>query len=168
MSRRGDSATASQWRWHQPWTALAMFSLLLNLPWELLAMPWYSQPLRPGNALRFPLECLQATAGDVVITLVSYGVACLVARRQWLGRPSRPAIAAYLGAGLGTTVVLEYVNVDLLRRWAYAPDMPTIAGIGTLPLAQWILLPPLVLWLARRHLAPIAPHDADDRAAATT
>ncbi len=167
MSRLDGAQARPGWRWHQPWMSLAMFSLLLNLPWELLAMSSYILPPRPENTTRFPVDCIQASLGDVVITLVSFAVASLVARRQWLSTPSRLAIATYLGAGLGATVVLEYVNVDLLRRWAYAPGMPTIAGIGTLPLAQWILLPPIVLWLARRHLASNPPHDDDPAAAGT-
>lgn len=32
------------------------------------------------------------------------------------------------------------------------PVVPVI-GIGALPLLQWVLLPPLILWFARRQLA---------------
>jgi hypothetical protein len=33
-----------------------------------------------------------------------------------------------------------------------APLMPTVFGIGLTPLIQWLVLPPVALWLAARHL----------------
>lgn len=45
------------------------------------------------------------------------------------------------------------VNVYVLHRWKYGSGMPVIAGIDTLPLVQWLILPPLILWLVPRSLA---------------
>jgi hypothetical protein len=30
--------------------------------------------------------------------------------------------------------------------------MPVVLGIGIAPMLQWIVIPPVVLWLAARHL----------------
>lgn len=130
-----------------------MFSLLINLVWELLAVSFYETHARLAGATSFPIDCVQASVGDVGITLVSFAAASMVSTRQWLFRPTARAWATYLGVGIAITVVLEYVNVYVLDRWAYGSGMPVIAGIGTLPLVQWIALPPLILWLARRHVA---------------
>ncbi len=138
---------------HQPWAALAMFSLLINLVWELLAVSFYETHARLPGALNLPIDCMQASLGDVGITLVSFAAASMVSTQQWLLRPTVPAWATYVGVGLAITIVLEYVNVYVLHRWAYGSGMPILAGIGTLPLVQWLVLPPLILWLARRHLA---------------
>ena len=68
-------------------------------------------------------------------------------------------MAGFVAVGLGITVLLEVLNVSVLGRWAYAPRMPLLAGIGLAPRLQWLALPPLTLWLARRHVGygPYAP-----------
>ena len=58
------------------------------------------------------------------------------------------------------TASVEYLSVHVLGRWAYRPGAPTVLGLGLTPLLQWILLPPLTLWLARRHLG-WTPYHAD-------
>jgi len=46
----------------------------------------------------------------------------------------------------------EHVNVHLVAHWAYSPWMPTVAGIGLVPLLQWIVIPVLsILYVRRRH-----------------
>ena len=126
---------------------------MINLVWELSAASFYEAHARLPNATSLSSGCVLASLGDVGITLVSFAVASLGATSQWLFRHTARAWATYLGAGLTITIVLEYVNVYVLHRWKYGSGMPVIAGIGTLPLAQWLILPPLIVWLARRHLA---------------
>lgn len=50
------------------------------------------------------------------------------------------------------TVFSEWTNANLLQNWEYADSMPLIAvdgvRIGLSPLLQWVLMPPLALWLA--------------------
>ena len=94
-----------------------------------------------------------ATFGDVVLTLIAYGAVAAVARDQdWLRSPSRRQMLLLVASGLAMTVVLEALMVYVWARWAYQPVMPLVFGIGLAPLVQWMLLPPLTLWLARRHL----------------
>jgi hypothetical protein len=51
-----------------------------------------------------------------------------------LGSPQRPAIErAAQSTGL----------------WSYAETMPTVAGVGVAPALQWVVIPMLMLWLAR-------------------
>jgi hypothetical protein len=46
------------------------------------------------------------------------------------------------------------MNITWLRSWTYSATMPRLelAGFefGMTPLAQWLLVPPLALYLARR------------------
>jgi len=58
-----------------------------------------------------------------------------------------------VASGLFLTIIFEYVNVYVLHRWSYRSDIPTFMGIGVLPLLQWLVLPPIVFSLTRRHLA---------------
>jgi hypothetical protein len=62
--------------------------------------------------------------------------------------------------GLAYTAWSEWRNVYLLGSWQYADSMPTLAGIGLLPLLQWTLIPPLS-WLLLRYFAArfFAPQD---------
>ena len=55
-----------------------------------------------------------------------------------------------LAAGLGFTVFSEWYNVYILGAWAYQPAMPLVAGIGLTPLLQWVVVPTLMLFIARR------------------
>ena len=46
------------------------------------------------------------------------------------------------------------MNTVALRSWEYSEAMPRVPlgniEIGLSPLAQWLLIPPLALWLALR------------------
>lgn len=69
----------------------------------------------------------------------------------WLGHAVRQPRPTWR-AGLLITAPLDWINVYILRRWTYAPHMPVLAGIGLVPLVQGMVIPPVVLWLAARHL----------------
>ena len=118
----------------------------------MTVMPAYET--RPASTAGVGIAmCLLATLGDVGITLGSYAVAASITTRRWLCRQTLASFATYLAVGLVLTIAFEYVNVYVLHRWSYAPRMRVVAGIGVLPLLQWIVFPPIVLWMARRHLA---------------
>ena len=151
MSSEAVDARNIDWRWYQPWVALAVFSALLNVAWEMAAMSFYEAPAASPIGVGITM-CLMATLGDVGITLGSYAVATAIAPRRWLVRHTAAPMAMYLGGGIAATIALEYVNVYRLQRGSYAYGMPTVAGIGALPLVQWGVLPPIVLWLARWYL----------------
>lgn len=142
-----------EWRWYQPWVALGLFSLLLNVVWEFFAISFYDTPPQAigGNAM--VASCLLAAIGDVGITLASYAAASVTSTRRWIARSSITAFTTYVASGLFLTIIFEYVNVYVLHRWSYRSDMPTFMGIGVMPLFQWLVLPPIVLSLTRRHLA---------------
>lgn len=131
--------------------ALTLFASLLHFAWEMLQTPAYrAMPdARHWDAVQ---TCLLARLGDVVLTLVAYAVTAATRRRWWLGTLTAGAIASSVGTGLVITVVAEALSVYLWHRWAYAPGTPTLFGIGITPLLQWVLLPPLTLSLAWRHL----------------
>ena len=61
----------------------------------------------------------------------------------------------FLGVGVVTTILFEAIATGALERWAYTDAMPRlpITGSGLLPLLQWLVIPPLVLWFVRRQIA---------------
>ncbi|HAA44264.1 hypothetical protein ACLUEY_13475 [Vreelandella aquamarina] len=133
---------------------VALFAFLLNLPWEFLQVPLYvGMPTMPHwQAVQ---ACAQASLGDVLIALTAYwAVSGWRRRRHWLRDYGAKEILGFVLVGVGLTVALEWHATIATQRWAYAPLMPTVEWLGTglSPLLQWLILPPLILWMARRHL----------------
>ena len=136
-----------------------VFSFLLNLAWELWQVPLFrglaDQPHWEGVK-----ACTQATFGDAGISLAAFWIVAFLARsRAWILQPDRRDIAVFLGIGIATTIVFEELATRVLQRWNYSDAMPRlpILGTGLLPLIQWLMIPPLVLWFARRQLGAAAP-----------
>ena len=133
---------------------VAVFALLLNYPWELLQVPFF---LGMAGAPHWDaiLFCSRAALGDAAIALVAFTLVAVPARsRRWILRPTPPRILGFVATGLLITLAFEWIATDVLDRWQYAPAMPRlpVVGTGVLPFIQWILLPPLVLWFARRQV----------------
>jgi hypothetical protein len=138
-----------------PEANVAAVSLLLHLPWEMGQMRFYrcTETRSRAQTARF---CILASLGDAAIALGSFwAVARATGTRRWIRNPSLQEVVGFVGAGLATTVLFEWLATEVLDRWEYAPGMPTLPRLGTGlgPLLQWALLPPLPLWLARRRLA---------------
>ena len=142
-------------RWSRtPEVSVVIFSLLLNLAWEFWQTPFFSG-LAQGPHWKGVLLCTRAALGDAFISLLAYWVVCVAARtRQWGKRPTKGQVVLFVGLGLAVTVILEVLATRVFDRWSYSGAMPVVPGLGVglLPIAQWLLLPPLVLWLVRRQL----------------
>ena len=63
-------------------------------------------------------------------------------------------VGARAAIGLIVTIALEYWATQIGGRWEYAEAMPRLPllGTGLAPLLQWLLIPPLVIWLVRRQI----------------
>lgn len=127
---------------------------LLSLAWESAHVPLYTlwTEAEPGYIAFAVVHC---TLGDVLIGGFSLLLALIVGRERALERWRWTRIAALTALlGTGYTVFSEWMNVAVLRSWSYAASMPTIGlgefDIGLSPLAQWLVLPPLALYLVRR------------------
>lgn len=131
------------------WWGWIIVVFAMHLVWEMWQARWFSSmaelPFRTGT-----LVCLRATFGDLVITGLAFLAAAASARALlWpVERLSTGAVVLYLAAGLTITIVVEIVALRA-GRWSYADEMPTLLGIGVLPLAQWIILPLAGLLLFR-------------------
>lgn len=137
---------------------IALGAFLLNFPWEFLQVPFFATmtaiPHWDGV-----VACTRATLGDAVISLLAYWVASLRAgTRDWLSGRRDPGLRAYLATGLVITIVIERASTGPLARWTYSEIMPVVPafGVGVVPLAQWVVLPLALVYLARRQLAGTA------------
>lgn len=127
-----------------------VISTPLHLAWEIGQVRFYTlwQEAGAGTLVYSLLHC---TAGDALIAAATFLIAALVTRRHdWPQRAWRLGLPVLLAAGLGYTTASEWVNVYRLQRWAYTADMPLLAGIGAMPLAQWLVVPLAAFWIHRR------------------
>ena len=156
-------------RWYEDRAALRFIALrfapplgALNLAWEVAQLPLYT--LWQDATLAFKAYAVvHCTLGDVLIGTSAFALALLVTRagepRAWRWG----AIAALTVAlGLGYTVFSEWMNTVVRDGWAYAPAMPTVRigglEVGLSSLAQWLVVPPLALLLARGRRYRSAAH----------
>lgn len=115
-------------------------------------MPFY-EGLKTLDHMSVVRMCTQASIGDGVISVLAYWSAVLIARsRNWIHAMTVTPTVTYLAAGLVITIVMERLAIDVWDRWQYAPNMPELPllGTGLLPLLQWLILPPLILWIVRQ------------------
>ena len=145
-----------KWRtWlYSPEFNVILFALLLNYPWEFLQVPFYRDMPQAAHwdAILF---CSRATAGDALIALASFwGVALLSRSRAWVTRPSLWQVVTFSTLAVAITVGFEWHARGIAERWAYAEHMPVLPVIGTglLPVLQWVILPPLIVWLVYRQI----------------
>lgn len=127
--------------------------VVLNLAWEIAQLPLYTL-WREASAAYVAFSVAHCTVGDGLIGITALAAALVLTRAAQPAR-WRWARIAVVTALLGTvySVFSEWMNTAVVRGWAYSESMPVVrmlgAEIGVSPLAQWLLLPPLALWLAR-------------------
>lgn len=151
-SGRGVYATGS-WRL-PPEVHVAFFGFLLNYPWEMLQTPFFAgmTEMRHWDAVR---ECSWAALGDAGLLVAAFWLTAAMERsRGWMRHPRPQSVAVFMAAGLIATVVVEWLATNQWDRWQYADRMPTLPGLGTglAPVLQWLVLPPLLIWVVRRQL----------------
>ncbi|HIE28248.1 TPA: hypothetical protein EYP66_13265 [Candidatus Poribacteria bacterium] len=133
---------------------IAFFAFLLNFSWEVLQTPFFIDISDSINTvIWYRFHC---TLGDVLICLASYYLTALIFRnRRWFFEPTAKSILLFLAFGVTYTVFSEIKNVFIRKLWAYSPLMPVIPylNVGLLPILQWIILPPIVIFITRRQLS---------------
>lgn len=139
--------------WHQlPEVRLIRLALPLELLWEMAQFPlynvWYQHQW--GYILYGLVHC---TLGDLLILLALYEVTALLTRnRYWYVTNVVRAGGLFTLLGVGYTVSSEFLNVRVEGTWGYTDLMPIVPvlGVGATPFLQWLLIPPILLWLMHR------------------
>lgn len=124
-------------------------SFFLHFVWEMWQIPFYRNMLT-ANHWAAVVRCSQATIGDGLIAIVAYLSAAASTRKMhWIYQPTPRTWLVYIACGLLITVLLEYFATQVYQRWEYSDLMPVLPGIGvgSIPLLQWVILPPIALWL---------------------
>ncbi len=93
--------------------------------------------------------------GDVIITLGSFWVVGVLSHnRMWFLSLRKLNLIGFVLIGIAYTVVSEWLNVHIIKSWAYSDLMPIIPWleVGLTPLFQWVVVPSVVVLLVRHHL----------------
>jgi len=118
-------------------------AVLFNYPWELAQMPLYGASY-DGRTF---LYCFLASLGDGLLVLLIFAAGWIVfRRREWFVRHGARGYLLMLAAGLIIAVGIERVAVGT-GQWLYAEQMPRVLGVGLAPIAQMLVLPPLIFRL---------------------
>ncbi|TAL85987.1 MAG: hypothetical protein EPN62_13100 [Candidimonas sp.] len=133
---------------------LLFFGFVINFVWEMLQMPFFSYPA-DTSLTRINLACIQASAGDAAMIVIAFWVVVFLQKdRKWYLHPSVRSLAFFLLPGVIMTIVFEAMATGAIHRWAYANSMPTlpVLGTGLVPIAQWLLLPLVIIFIVRRQV----------------
>ncbi len=139
-------------KWHDiPEFQLVMFGLPLELLWEIAQFPLYTV-WHEGDWSYILYGLVHCTLGDLLILLVTYWIVALLNRdRNWYLNNILVNGFLFTLLGLGYTIYSEITNVNIKGNWDYTELMPIIPviEIGGMPFIQWVLIPPVLLWLMR-------------------
>lgn len=128
--------------------SIALEMLTLNFLWEMGQARFYSSmkglPFWSATTI-----CARAAAADVALLALCFLGAALVARDgEWPLHLRAISVTTYLTLGLIATIAIERWALAT-GRWSYSASMPTIFGVGALPLLQWIVIPGLSIVILR-------------------
>lgn len=127
------------WRWL---TALFAVAVLVNYPWEMAQSFLY---VGMGDVSLALWHCFVASLADGLLVLLISAAGYLAFRRlNWFEHPGLRGYALMLVAGLTFSLVVEFIAVRVLGGWTYTKLMPLLFGVGLAPVAQMLMLPPLI------------------------
>ena len=87
-----------------------------------------------------------------MILVCSWVVSALVRSRNWVLHPTPKLTFLFTSIGLVITLVIETYRVNVSQVYGVPVLAVPILGLSGLAVIQWIILPPLILYLARRHI----------------
>jgi hypothetical protein len=136
-----------------------------NLVWEFAQLPLYTISYQ-GSLREIVFAAVHCTGGDVLIASTSL-LAALVLAGSWRWPHARfyaVSVITVVG-GLAYTIFSEWLNTEIRGSWAYSKWMPTLPliGAGLSPFLQWLVVPTVGLWWARRPLVAVVRQEADVR-----
>ncbi len=138
--------------WFTAARAYMLAVAVASLVWEFAQLPLYTIWTN-GTTGEIAFAVLHCTGGDLLIAAIALLAAVvLTAGGGWPVRRFAPVAALAITFGVLYTAFSEWLNVDVQGSWAYSDLMPIVPPLdtGLSPLAQWIVVPAIGFWWARR------------------
>lgn len=134
-------------RYPELWLAIAGF--LVAFAWEMFQMPFYN--MSGMTAWQVTKSCALASVGDAGIMVASAWTADRVTRGGLWAAPLRASpLVIYLAIGIAVTIAVERIALRSEWGWQYSDFMPTVLSVGMVPIAMWVVVPFVSLYLASR------------------
>lgn len=141
---KGKLRTAFSWR---RLTLIFIIAVCVNYVWELVQAPLYVGFETYGREMLW--HCFVASWGDGIMVLAIFAAGWIgFGRWNWFEGPGIAGYVVMLTSGFLLALLVEWVALHMLGRWQYTEKMPTLFGIGVVPVAQMLLLPPLIFGIA--------------------
>jgi hypothetical protein len=138
---------------YNPVLNLFFFSFVVNATWEWIQSPFFVDITSDLNTIVwYRIHC---TLGDTLLLLSGYLLIALYHRDlNWIRHSNTRHYAILVVMGVLYTFISEYVNVYVKQSWSYSQYMPLFPFIhvGFVPLIQWIILPPVILFITKRQI----------------
>jgi hypothetical protein len=129
-----------------------VFAFLVNFVYEVWQSPYFEFYNQPSLAEKIA-AINHCTFGDGVITVIcSLIVSWLYRSRYWILQASWKSILIFTGLGWAYTFVSEIYRTRIAHLYGVFNFTLPIIGISWLPLLQWAILPPIVIYLTRRQI----------------
>lgn len=130
---------------------LALQGFLVAFLWEMLQMPFYV--MDGMTAWEVTKSCAFASLGDAGIMVAAAWIADrITGGGLWKRRLNLRPVAIFLAVGLALAAAIEWLAIRSNWGWLYSDTMPSVLGIGLVPLLMWVIAPTLSLLLVR-HIA---------------
>jgi hypothetical protein len=122
-----------------------------HLAWEVAQLPFYTLWIT-DTVRQIAWAVVHCTAGDLAIAAATLMLGIAAAgQNDWPRKGVAAVGGSVIALSVGYTAYSEYLNTVVRLAWTYTDMMPTVSGIGLLPLAQWVVVPILSLgWGCRR------------------
>ena len=131
---------------------LFLFAFLLNFVYEVWQAPYYEFYGSPSLADKVR-DLTHCSFGDGVIILVcSWVVSVLIRSRNWVLHPTWKLTFLFTSIGLLITLAIETYRVNVSQVYGVPVLAVPMLGMSSLAVIQWIVLPPFILYLARRQM----------------
>ena len=129
------------------------FSYVLNATWEWTQSPFFIDATADLNTIIwYRIHC---TLGDTLILMIGFTLISFYHKGvQWIYHPKGKDYLILIIFGFIYTFISEYINVYVKHTWSYSQYMPLmpLIPIGIIPLVQWIILPPVIVFITTRQI----------------
>jgi len=124
-------------------------AVAFNYAWELAQLEFYANT---GGLSAMWWHCFKSSIVDSILVLAIFGIGALIFKdRSWFQRVTIGKCLFIVVVGLTVGIGVEWIGLQLLRRWEYSPSMPMIpmVNVGVVPVLQMVILPPMIFWIGK-------------------